>query len=174
MELKRDVQNEKLYLIDNDKVLLETGRIGAEFVIHLYVNYPIVITKKLDEYLYINLKELLENKYVFFNNQLSYQIDNKIVWFSDCYCDIEDSEESDRVSRLIIEYIDVQIQISYTNPFYEKYNIDRDAIIAFSPAGNGFYSRNINTGLTFQDDVAIAFYKTLVEDYVKSKKKVKK
>lgn len=173
MELKRDVQNEKLYLIDNDKVLLETGRIGAEFVIHLYVNYPIVITKELDEYLYVNLKELLENNYFFSNNQLSYQTDNKIVWFSDCYCNIEDSEESDKVSRLIIEYMDDQIQISYTNPFYEKYNRDRDTIIAFSPAGNGFYSRNTKTGLTFQDDIVWAFYKTLIKKYIKIKKKIR-
>lgn len=174
MEVKRDIQNKKIYLIDNDEILLETGKLGEEFIIHFHTKNKVIITKELDECLYLNLKGLLENNYFFRHSELSYQIDNKIVWFSDCYCDIEDEEERSRVSRLIIENIDNQIQISYTNPFYEKYNIDRDAIIAFSPAGNGFYSRNEKTGLSFQDDIVWAFYKTLIKDYVKPKKKVKR
>lgn len=174
MEIKRDVQNKKIYIIDNDQVLLETGKLGAEFIIHLYTKNKVIITKEIDECLYFNLKGLLENNYFFRHSDLSYQTYNKIVWFSDGYCDIENEEETAMISRLIIENIDNQIQISYSNPFYEKYNINRDGIIVFSPAGNGFYSRNEKTGLTFQDDVIWAFYKTLTKDYVKTKKKVKK
>ena len=87
---------------------------------------------------------------------------------------MEDEEERSRISRLIIEYTDNQIELSYENPFYEKYNINRDGVIAFSTAGNGFYSRNEKTGLSFQDDIVIAFYKTLTKNYIKPKKKVKK
>lgn len=174
MEIKRDIKNKKLYIIDNGKVLLQTGKLGAEFIIHFYTKNKVVITKELDECLYLNLKELLENNYFFRHSNLSYQKDNKIVWFSDCYCNIEDKEEKSRISRLIIENIDDQIHLSYENPFYEKYNINRDGVIAFSPAGNGFYSRNEKTGLTFQDDIVWAFYKTLINDYVKPKKKIKK
>ena len=174
MEIKRDIQNKKIYVVDKNEVLLETGCIGAEFIISIYTKNPIIITKELDECLYLNLKILLENNYFFSNSDLSYQTENKIVWFSDGYCDMDDEYERSRISRLIIENIDNQIQISYLNPFYEEYNLDRDAIIAFSPSGNGFYSRNEKTGLTFQDDVVWAFYKTLVKDYVKPKKKVKK
>lgn len=174
MEIKRDIKNKKLYIIDNGKVLLQTGKLGAEFIIHFYTKNKVVITKELDECLYLNLKELLENNYFFRHSNLSYQKDNKIVWFSDCYCNIEDEEERSRVSRLIIENIDDQIHLSYENPFYEKYNINRDGVIAFSPAGNGFYSRNEKTGLTFQDDIVWAFYKTLVKEYVKSKRKSRK
>lgn len=174
MEIKRDVQNKKIYIIENEQVLLETGRVGAEFAIYLYTKNKVIITKELDEYSYFNLKWLIENNYIFGNNPLSYQADNKIVWFSDGYCDIEDEEERSRISRLIIENVDNQIEISYSNPFYEKYNINRDGIVAFSPAGNGFNSRNEKTGLTFQDDIIMAFYKILINDYVKTKKKVKK
>lgn len=174
MEIKRDVQNRKLYIIDNNEILLKTGRLGAEFIIHFYTKNKVIITKELDEYLYLNLKDLLENNYFFRHSDLSYQKDNKIVWFSDCYCDIEDEEERSRISRLIIEYTDNQIELSYENPFYEKYNINRDGVIAFSLAGNGFYSRNEKTGLTFQDDVVLTFYQTLMKNYVKPKKKVKK
>ena len=168
------LKSKKLYIIDGDQVLLETGRVGAEFAIYLYTKNKVIITKELDECLYYNLKELLENSYIFGNNPLSYQTDNKIVWFADGYCNIEDEEEKAKISRLIIENIDNQIEISYSNPFYEKYNINRDGITAFSPAGNGFYSRNEKTGLTFQDDIVYVFYKTLINDYVKPKKKVKK
>lgn len=174
MEIKRDVQNRKLYIVDNDEILLKTGKLGADFVIHFYTKNKVVITKELDEPLYLNLKGLLENNYYFNNAPLSYQTDNKIVWFSDCYCNIEDEEERERVSRLIIERIDNQIELSYENPFYKKYNIDRNGVIAFSPAGNGFYSRNEKTGLTFQDDIVWAFYKTLVNEYVKPKKRIRK
>lgn len=174
MEIKRDIQNKKIYIIDDEKVLLQTDKLGADFILLFYTKNKIIITKEIDEYLYLNLKELLENNYFFYNDPLSYQIDNKIVWFSDCYCDIEDEEERSRVSRLIIENIDDQIELSYENPFYEKYSINRDGVIAFSPAGNGFHSRNKKTGLTFQDDVVWAFYKTLVKEYVKSKRKSRK
>ena len=174
MEIKRDVQNRKLYIVDNDERLLKTGKLGADFVIHFYTKNKVVITKELDEYLYLNLKGLLENNYFFRHSDLSYQTDNKIVWFSDCYCNIEDEEERSMISRLIIEYIDNRIELSYENPFYEKYNMNGDGVIAFSPAGNGFYSRNEKTGLTFQDDVVWAFYQTLVKEYVKPKKRVRK
>lgn len=171
MEVKRDLENKKIYIIDNGQIVLQTGRVGAEFAIYLYTESPIIITKELDECLYTNLNQLLENEYVFASNGLSYKKDNKIVWFSDGYCDIEDEEEKSRVSRLIIENIDNQIKISYSNTFYEKHNIKRDAIIAFSPAGNGFYSKNIDTGLSFQDDIIMAFYKTINREYYKTKVK---
>ena len=174
MEIKRDVQNRKLYIVDNNKILLKTGKLGAEFIIHFYTKNKVVITKELDECLYTNLKGLLENNYIFNNTPLSYQIDNKIVWFSDGYCNLEDEYEISMISRLIIENIDDKIQLSYENPFYEKNNINRDGVIAFSPAGNGFYSRNEKTGLTFQDDIVRAFYQTLVKEYVKPKKRVRK
>lgn len=174
MEIKRNIQNKKIYLTEDDQILLQTGKLGADFIIHFHTKNKVIITKELDESLYFNLKELLENNYFFGHSDLSYQTDNKIVWFSDCYCDIEDEEERSRISRLIIEKISNQIELSYKNPFYEKYNINRDGVIAFSPAGNGLYSRNEKTGLTFQDDIVWAFYKILVNDYVKPKKKVKK
>ena len=174
MEIKRDVQNKKLYIVVNDEILLKTGRLGAEFIIHFYTKNKVIITKELDEYLYLNLKGLLENNYFFNNAPLSYQTDNKIVWFSDGYCDMEDEEEISRISRLIIEYTDNQIELSYENPFYEKYNINGDGVIAFSPAGNGFYSRNEKTGLTFQDDIKSSFYKTIIKEYVKPKKRIRK
>ena len=117
MEIKRDLENKKIYIMNNEQVLLQTGKLGAEFIIHFHTKNKVIITKELDECLYLNLKNLLENNYFFRNSDLSYQTDNKIVWFSDGYCNIEDEEEKSRISRLIIENIDNQIQLSYENPF---------------------------------------------------------
>ena len=68
MELKREIDTKKIYLIENGQKLLETGRVGAEFVIYLYTDNPITITQNLDEYLYSNLNQ--------FNLKLSLDIGN--------------------------------------------------------------------------------------------------
>ena len=161
MELKRELATHKLYLIENSKKKLETGQIGAEFGICIYTDSKITITKELDESLYFNLAKLLENKYIF-NNNLSYQEENKIVWLSDSYCDIDNKEETDKINRLIIEKDEDKIYISYLNPYLKELGItNKYALIAFSPCGNGFYSENLDTGLTFQDDVILTFKNVL-------------
>lgn len=162
MELKRNFEAQKIYLVEDEKVLLETGYIGAEFFISLSTEKPLVITKELDEYLYANLEQILANEYVFDSHCLSYKNANKIVWFSDQYCDPEDENQTNMINRLILEKMNGIIKINFENPFLKKYNIKRNGnIIAFSVCGNGFYSKNVNTGLTFQDDIVIAFSNTL-------------
>ena len=163
MKIIRNLETNQIYIVENEQIILETNHIGAEFIIGIYTTNPIIISKELDEYLYLNLKQILENEYIFNNNNLSYQKDNIIVWFSDQYCDIEDKEQTDKINRLILKLEENQIQINIINPFYKKHNIKKKYnIIAFSPCGNGFYSKNINTNLTFQDDIIDAFYKTLI------------
>ena len=166
MEIKRNLETKQVYITNDEQILLETNHIGAEFIISISTDNPIIITKELDEYLYLNLKQILENKYLFNNNNLSYQKDNIIVWFSDQYCDIEDIDQTDKINRLVIKQEENQIQISIINPFYKKYNIQKKYnVIAFSPCGNGFYSKNIETRMTFQDDIIDVFHKTLIYQY---------
>lgn len=174
MELIRDLEKRNICLIDNDKKLLETLRLGAEFVICLYTDEPIVITQQTDEYLNKNLKQIMQNEYVFGNN-LSYKKGNEIRWFSDQYCNMEDEEETNMVNRLILRDLEDQIQISYENPYLKKLGIKRSKnFIAFSPCGNGFYSKNVDSGLTFQDDIVQAFINTFRKKYNDSKKLVHK
>lgn len=166
MEIIREQATNQVFIVDNSKKQLETGRIGAEFVICVYTNNPIEITKELDKSMYYNLNQLLENNYIFDNNNLSYQEKNKIVWFSDCYCNIYDKNETDKINRLIIEKIEDKIKISYTNPYMKKKGFKKEqGVIGFSASGNGAYSRNIDTGLTFQDDVVLTFRKILLSEY---------
>lgn len=165
IEIKRDFESNKICLYDNGDMVFETGRVGAEFVLCLYTKNPIIITKDVDECLYMNLSGLFENEYFFANERLSSKTKDRIVWFSDGTCDIENPIEVDSVNRLIIDKFDDEIQISYVNPFCEKGGIKKSvAVIAFSPAGNGFVTKNIDTGLSFQDDVVLSFRRTLMHE----------
>lgn len=174
MKLERCLQKGKLYLLDDDgNTILETGIIGAEFVIAIYTDKPITITKELDKSLYENLNSLFENEYIFYRN-LSFKDKNTITWVSDQSYDIDDVEQIQKVNRLIFEKNGEQIKLSGKNIFCQNNNISsKSFVIAFSPAGNGLYSKNVESGLSFQDDVVIAFNKTLRNEFNKPKVKSK-
>lgn len=162
MEIKKNISNRKLYIVEEDNVLLETDHVGGEFVICIRTHTPIAITKEIDEHLYANLKELFYNEYIFDSYGLSYQKDNIIVWFSDQYCDIESEKDRKRINRLILEDKGDEIQISFENPLLNELGRKKkNNFISFSPGGNGAFSKNINSGLTFQDDIVILFENTL-------------
>lgn len=170
MEIIRNLEEQKLCVIDNEKKLLETGSTGGEFIIVLYTDKMITITRNIDEYLYMNLVQIMNNQYFFDNNGLSYKNDEEIVWFSDQYCDIEDEKQTEMVNRLVIKRIDDKIQITCKNPYFNRENIKKPQnIIAFSSGGNGFYSRNIDSGLSFQTDIKLAFNDILMKEYNKAK-----
>lgn len=117
----------------------------------------------------------MNNSYEF-PHKYSKKSEDELIWLSEQCYNIDDKDECDMVSRLIIKRINGEFYISYSNPFFEKYAIDREGIVSFSPAGNGFLSKNIETGLTLQDDMIKIFYNTLYGkkiDHSKSLKKVK-
>lgn len=167
MKLKRCLENNKLYILDDKgNKLLETGIIGAEFVLIIYTREPISITKELDKALYENLINIFANKYVFYNS-LCFKNEKKILWISDQSFDADDEDQIEKINRLIIEKKDKQIKLSAKNIFMQKLGIPiKTFTIAFSPAGNGHYSKNIETGLSFQDDIIIAFNKILRNEFV--------
>ena len=56
---------------------------------------------------------------------MSYQIDNKIVWFSDGYCDIEDEEGKSReVYHKASKYITAILKLNKGSELVEKILID--------------------------------------------------
>ena len=175
MELKRDLAANKIYLVDNDSILLETDYIGGEFVICICTHVPIIINKELDVDFYVNLEQLLESDYIFDSTGLSSKKDNQIIWFSDQYCDIENEKQRKMVNRLILKKINDEIVISFENPYFEEKGIKRkNNYIAFSPCGNGLFSKNINSGMSFQDDVVLAFERTLKQEKNSSQSQVLK
>ena len=157
-------ENSRLELIDNnEEKLLELGFYADEFIFNFFTKTPITISEADDMFLYYNLKNIMDNDYDF-QNKLSSKKDNELIWFSDQYCNLDDKEETDRVNRLIIRNYDNKLVISFYNPYFEKNDIKRSSeIVAFSPGGNGQFSRNVATGMTFQDDVVIAFHNTFNE-----------
>lgn len=178
MKLIRDLENYKIYLVDdNDNKVLELGFFADEFIISLYTNQKIIITEQIDKYFYFNLQQIMNQNYYFDNTSLSYKKENEIRWFSDQYCDVEDVEQTSRITRLIIKEEKEQFQIYCQNPFFEKEKINIPfQMVSFSSGGNGFYSKNVDTGSTFQNDMVSAFIKTLNKkcDIPKKKYLIKK
>ena len=66
-----------------------------------------------------------------------------------------------KTSCCIIQKKKEDFLLSWENPFYEKYQIQRDGIISFAPAGNGYWCYNQKTNTFFQDDVINVFQSTL-------------
>ena len=167
MKLKRCLESKKIYILDDEgNKLLETSVIGAEFVLIIYTDKPIIITENLDKVLYKNLLSVFANKYIF-DNSICSKDEKKILWVSDQNFDVDDKEQIEQVNMLIIEKEEKQIKIRAQNIFLQKLDIPIETfIIAFSPAGNGHYSKNIATGLTFQDDIIIAFNRILRNEFI--------
>ena len=148
----------------------------------MYIDYPtdeciwyfnnselITITKDMD--LFELLKNIISQQYKFNEDEIlkSYKSDDKLIWYSDCYFNPDDEWSRNSVSYLTIEYIDGVFKLKCTKPLDNI--IDRKEkshVIAFSPLGNGKYTKNIESGLTFQDDFVIMVYQELLK-----RKKVK-
>ena len=159
MKIIKDDENRKISIVEQDKILLDMHYLADEFVCKFYSDDPITITEKDDSIFYNGLKELMSNNYLFYNNELSSKTENKLVWLSDQYGDLENKDITDRISRLIIEKKDDSFQIFAYNPFLDKNEIHRRPIVtAFSPLGDGYYAKNMITGGNLQDDFINLLY----------------
>ena len=119
-----------------------------------------------DEELYEPLISLFLEQYEFNNNSelVSYKNDNELVWYSDCYYNPDDEWSKNNVSYLKIVFTNNTFKIKCIKPLYDIIDKkNKSHVIAFSPLGNGNYSRNINTGLSFQDDFVIKVYQKLLQ-----------
>ena len=143
----------------------------------MYIDYPTdeciwyfsdsnEITIKDDMELFEPIKELMIQQYIFKEDEVlkSYKKNNKLVWYSDCYYKPDDEWSKNSVSYLTIEYIDGIVKIKCTKPLDEMIDRkDKSHVIGFSPLGNGKYTKNIETGLTLQDDFVIMVYQELLK-----------
>lgn len=163
MYLDRDRVDSKLSLVDKDGTVLSMSWFFDEFTWIIESMEPIVITREVDEILFNNLCNLLNNEYKFYiSNELSNQSNNRIQWFSDQAVNLEDEFSTDTINRLVIERIEDKIVISVFNPFLNKNGIIRKSyVVAFSPGGNGYQTRNVKTCLSFQDDIVRLFSYTM-------------
>ena len=150
-----NVNGDRVEIFNNDDLVIEMFFIADEFVWIINSN-NIVIDKDNEFYNYIS--RIMNNNYVFQSGIPSMKSDFVLVWLSDQYCDIENSDELDRINRLVIEKYEDYFIIRVVNPFLEKMNINRkNYMISFSPLFNGYFSKNVDSGLSLQDDFCIMY-----------------
>ena len=168
VKLHRDVA---LMLYDNDNKVFEADWAADEYVWTFHGGKPIVITKEVDECFYNNLEWLMQQEYEFSNN-LSYKDKNQLIWFSDQFCNLDNPNEVYRVNRAVIKRVKNSFVISCVNPYIKEFGgkMPDTSYVFFSPAGNGLYSQNKETGLTLQDDIVNMCRDTLDHKPMKLKK----
>ena len=168
--MRKVVRNNTVYFYDDmnfEKMYLDYST--DECVWHFNSDDIITISKDMEFYDYLN--EFMSQNYKFYNDVLcNYKDENKLIWYSDCYYDPDNTWSVDSVSCLHIERVGEQFNVWYTkrtdaqiDRFFKHYDI------CFSPLGNGKYSRNLDTNMTLQDDFVMFVYQPLLEN---SKKKV--
>lgn len=171
MKVIRDLEQKRIFISsDDDQILMEFGFISDEFMIHLFAS-QVSISSIDDSNFYDCFSQLFQFDYQF-QNPYSKKENQKIEWFSDGYCDFEDSYSVDSMNRLSILEKDNSIIFSCRKPIFEQLGVERsDFVVSFSPAGNGSFSRNLQTGTFFQDDVIHTFWDILKHNH-KNKGKV--
>ena len=143
----------------------------------MYIDYPtdeciwyfndskeIIITEEME--IFEPIKQLMLQEYVFYGDEVlkSYKDDNRLVWYSDCYYNPDDEWSRNNVSFLIIIYENPVIKLKCINPLDEIMDRkNRSHVIAFSPLGNGKYTKNVKTGMTLQDDFVVCVYQELLK-----------
>lgn len=161
MQLIRDLNQRRLYITEEDKTILEMGYEADEFAFIFPDDVVVPITEELDKTLYKSLNRVLDNSYEFYNN-CGTQDKDIIVWLSDTAYDSDDEKARKRVNHLYIRREGNTIYLLAENPeAKEKGWPRRYKLIEFSPAGNGAFARNKETGSFFQDDIIQIYQQTL-------------
>ena len=139
VKLKREQINKKISIVDDSGLVnLELYFVSSFFLFVFPTNKLIVISQNDDEVFYHNLEWLMNNSYEI-PHKYSKKSEDELIWLSEQCYNIDDKDECDMVSRLIIKRINRKFYISYSNPFFEKYAIDKEVIVSFSPAGNDIF-----------------------------------
>ena len=149
---------------ETNKIIMYIDYSTDECIWYFSDSNEITITNDME--LFEPIKELMQQQYVFNEDEIlkSYNSDNKLIWYSDCYYNPDDEWSRNSVSYLTIEYIDGVFKLKCTKPLDNM--VDRAVsshVIAFSPLGNGKYTKNIESGLTLQDDFVIMVYQELLK-----------
>ena len=173
--MKKLIKEKTIYFYDeNDEEIMYIDHTTDECI--WFFNSDRLVTINLDDELYELLNNLMDNTYQFINNDLiCFKDQNKLIWYSDCYYNPDDEWSMQSVSCITIERKDKCFEIKPSKKLDEKINRKNKIYgICFSPAGNGKYSKNINTGLTLQDDFVTLIYHKLLENKKELKKIIRK
>ncbi len=173
MEIIRDLENKEITLIDNGVIISKLHFVPSyfiwEFDENITSNNPIILSEENDTIFYHNLSWLMKQDYIF-SHDYSKKTPDKIIWLSEHCFDLEDEFMLEITPRLIIEKINNSFLIYFQTPN----PTNRNAVISFAPAGNGFFSKNTSSNTTFQDDLIKLFYHTLDMKKIDDNKSLKR
>ena len=147
---------------DENKEIMYFDYSTDECIIGINTSEKITISKDME--LYSLLEDFMNQNYVFPKEELQNEkSDKKLTWYSDCYYNPDDKLSISSVSCLNIEKKEDCFEIWCTKKIDEILQIKtKRYVVAFSPCGNGNYSRNKETGLTLQDDFIKYIYHPLL------------
>ncbi len=161
--MQKIIKDSNIYFYDDNNIIMSMGFQFDEFIWTFYNSEVISITR--DSEMFDLLKYIMNSDYIFENSDLKCtKTANELIWYSDCYYNPADEFSKKSISYLTIKYENDIFNIWCTKPLDTI--IDRKQklhVIAFSPAGNGRYSKNIKTEATLQDDIIIDIYNKLLE-----------
>jgi len=171
--MKKIISNKTIHFYDSENnEIMYIDHSTDDCIWYFQTESIINITEDME--LYNLLNNFMNNSYVFNDEILpNYKDSNKLIWYSDCYCNPDDEWSIASVSCLNIERNDNCFKIWCTKKIDEM--IDRpykNYGICFSPAGNGKYSKNLDTGLTLQDDFVNCIYQPLLNKNKVLKKQI--
>lgn len=161
--MKKIIRDKTIYFYDDeDNEIMYIDHSADECI--WYFNSDSIVNITSDMELYNLIDGLMNNSYVFNTEVLqNYKDNNKLIWYSDCYYDPDDEWSMASVSCLNIERNNSSFKIWCTKKLDEMMTRTYKTYgICFSPARNGKYSKNLNTGLTLQDDFVIQVYQPLL------------
>lgn len=162
--MKKNIKGNTVFFYDdNNQELMYIDHSIDECICFFNSEKPIEITKEME--LYALIDEFMNNEYQFAKDELgSYKKEGILVWYSDCYYNPDDEWSIASVSCLTIKKELESYSLIPTKKLDEMINRkSKTYCICFSPAGNGKYCKNINTGLTLQDDFVRTVYQPLLE-----------
>lgn len=157
------INKKTIYFYDNEnREIMYIDYSTDECIWYFYSNDIITITKDMEFYNILN--NFMNQDYLFSDELLpNYKDNNKLIWHSDCYYNPDDKWSVSSVSCLNIERNNNEFKIWCTKKLDEIIDRPHKSYgICFSPLGNGKYSKNLNTGLTLQDDFLILVYQPLL------------
>lgn len=161
--MKKIICDKTICFFDNeDKEIMYLDYSCDECIFGINTSEKIIISKDME--LYPLLEEFMKQDYVFGNEELqNKKSDKKLIWYSDCYYNPDDELSISSVSCLNIEQKEDYFEIWCTKKINEilKRKTNR-YVVAFSPCGNGNYSKNKESGLTLQDDFVTMIYYNLM------------
>lgn len=161
--MKKIISDKTIYFYDenNNEVMYMDHSID-ECIWYFNTDTIINITEDMELYNLIN--DFMNNVYVFNDDILfNYKDGNRLIWYSDCYYDSCDEWSIASVSCLNIERGENCFKIWCTKKLDEMLERKYKTYgICFSPAGNGRFSKNLDTNLTLQDDFVIQVYQPLL------------